>query len=104
MEMDDHAPMPGNTGPDRPATSPALGAEAARDLLAERFMDSALPALELLSVHLGLELGLYRALDGGATETDLATRAGIAPRYAREWLEQQTVAGFLDCDDTSVDG
>jgi hypothetical protein len=104
MEMDDHAPMADNTGPDRPATSPALGAEAARDLLAERFMDSALPALELLSVHLGLELGLYRALDGGATETDLATRAGIAPRYAREWLEQQTVAGFLDCDDTSVDG
>src|SRR5262249_16610162 len=91
MEMDDHTPMPDTTDPDRPPASSALGEEAARDILAERFIDSAIPALELLSVHLGLELGLYRALDGGATETELATRAGIALRYAREWLEQQTV-------------
>ena len=27
---------------------------------------------------------------------ELAERAGIAPRYAREWLEQQAVAGLLD--------
>src|SRR5215475_1561084 len=99
--MDDHTTMPDSTGPDRPAASSALGEDAARDILAERFVDSAIPAMELLSVHLGLELGLYRALDGGATEDELATRAGIAPRYAREWLEHQTVSGFLDCDDAS---
>jgi SAM-dependent methyltransferase len=76
-------------------------ADEARDLLADRLVDSTIPALELLSVHLGLELGLYRAIDGGVTEDELASRAGIAPRYAREWLEHQTVAGFLDCDDAS---
>jgi hypothetical protein len=27
---------------------------------------------------------------------ELATRVGIAERYAREWLEQQAVAGLLD--------
>ncbi|HEY7176267.1 MAG TPA: methyltransferase domain-containing protein [Micromonosporaceae bacterium] len=79
----------------------APSATEARDLLADRLVDSAIPAMELLSVHLGLELGLYRALDSGATEDELATRAGIAPRYAREWLEHQTVSGFLDCDDAS---
>src|SRR5262245_43067216 len=77
-------------------------AEEARDLLAERLVDSAVPALELFSVHLGLELGLYGAFDGGLTESDLAVRAAIAPRYAREWLEQQVVAGIVDCDDPSV--
>jgi hypothetical protein len=25
--------------------------------------------------------------------------AAIAPRYAREWLEQQAAAGHLACDD-----
>lgn len=31
-----------------------------------------------------------------ATSAELADRAGIAERYAREWLEQQAVAGVLD--------
>jgi 2-polyprenyl-3-methyl-5-hydroxy-6-metoxy-1,4-benzoquinol methylase len=29
----------------------------------------------------------------------LAEAAGISPRYAREWLEQQAVAGFIEVDD-----
>ena len=86
-------------------------AESARDQLAQRLVDSAVPAMELFAVHLGLELGLYRALDdastnpsdgqstGGLTEAELAARAGIAPRYAREWLEHQVVSGFITCDD-----
>jgi SAM-dependent methyltransferase len=60
--------------------------------------------METLGVYLGVELGLYRALAdlGEATEAEVAGRAGIAPRYAREWLEQQAVAGFLACDDPTL--
>ena len=57
-------------------------------------------AAELASVWLGLRLDLYELLrgDGPATVAELAERAGIDIRYAREWLEQQAVAGFLDAD------
>ncbi len=56
---------------------------------------------ELLTVYIGSQLGLYDQLlqAGSATPAALAARAAIAPRYAREWLEQQAVAGFLTVDD-----
>src|SRR5215475_14228560 len=88
------------TRPSEPSGDP-VGTDEARDLLADRLMDSAMQALELFTVHLGIELGLYRALDGGVREDELAIRAGIAPRYAREWLEQQVVAGIVDVDNPS---
>ncbi len=68
------------------------------DALAERLLGATLGALELHSVYLGSELGLYDTLerDGALTPDELAEQAGIAPRYAREWLEQQAVAGILD--------
>jgi 2-polyprenyl-3-methyl-5-hydroxy-6-metoxy-1,4-benzoquinol methylase len=64
----------------------------------QRLADATTGTLELYAVHLGRELGLYEQLDrlGPATPAELADRAGIHPRYAREWLEQQAVAGFLD--------
>jgi 2-polyprenyl-3-methyl-5-hydroxy-6-metoxy-1,4-benzoquinol methylase len=76
-----------------------------RDALAGRLFDAALGAFDLLSIHLGLDLGLYEALrdDGPATATELAGRAGIDARYAREWLEQQAVTGILDVDDVTAD-
>src|SRR5512132_1688859 len=63
----------------------------AREALAERLIDDVTGALETLGVYLGLELGLYQALADleTATQAELAATAGIAPRYAREWLEQQ---------------
>ena len=68
------------------------------DALVERLFGATLGALELFSVYLGVELGLYRTLErhGALTPDELADRAGIAPRYAHEWLEQQAVAGFLE--------
>lgn len=68
------------------------------EALAERLFEATIGALELHSVHLGMKLGLYGALASGdaASPSDLAERAGIAERYAREWLEQQAVAGFVD--------
>jgi len=73
----------------------------AREALAQRLVDDVTRALETLSVYLGLELGLYQALAdlGAATEAEIAAAAGIAPRYAREWLEQQATARYVACDD-----
>jgi hypothetical protein len=72
-----------------------------REVLAGRLVDGLTQAMEMFGVYLGVELGLYRALDelGSATEGELAGHAGVAVRYAREWLEQQAVAGYLACDD-----
>lgn len=70
------------------------------DQLAERLFTATISALELCSIYLGVELGLYRVLsrDGALTAAELSTRAEIAPRYAVEWLEQQAVAGLLSVD------
>jgi 2-polyprenyl-3-methyl-5-hydroxy-6-metoxy-1,4-benzoquinol methylase len=63
----------------------------------------ALAAMELANVELGIRLNLYDALAGagGLTPSDLAAQAGIAERYAQEWLEQQAVAGVVEVDDVS---
>ena len=62
-----------------------------------------LATMELANVELGIRLGLYEALAGAGpvTPAELADRAGIAERYAREWLEQQAVAGVVEVDDTT---
>ncbi|MGH2450139.1 MAG: methyltransferase domain-containing protein, partial [Candidatus Limnocylindria bacterium] len=72
--------------------------------LAERLGGAALGAYELLTVYLGHKLGLYRALAdrGDAAAADLATATGTNERYAREWLEQQAVAGILEVDDAEA--
>jgi 2-polyprenyl-3-methyl-5-hydroxy-6-metoxy-1,4-benzoquinol methylase len=74
------------------------------DALVERLFDATLGALELFSVYLGAELGLYQALErhGAMTPDELADHAGIAPRYAREWMQQQAVAGLLEVDETET--
>lgn len=66
-----------------------------------RLFDAALGAIDVITVYVGDRLGLYRTLAerGGLTAPELADAAGIHPRYAREWLEQQAVTGFLDVDD-----
>jgi len=45
----------------------------------------------------GDRLGLYKELAarGPATSAELASRAGIAERYAREWLGAMASAGYL---------
>ena len=48
------------------------------------------------AVYLGDRLGLYRALAAAGPRRRASWRAaGIAERYAREWLEQQAAAGIL---------
>ena len=60
--------------------------------------------LELLSVHLGRRLGLYDP-SGMPARSPSRPRDpyAIALRYAREWLEQQAVAGFVTVDDPDAD-
>src|SRR5512132_2305482 len=70
---------------------------AACDALVERLFQAAVATFDLFSVYLGDRLGLYRALAdcGSSTAGELAQAAGINPRYAREWLEQQAATGIL---------
>lgn len=72
--------------------------EDLRAELAGRLFQAGLHSVELMNVYLGDALGLYRALHlgGPATAAELAERAGIAERYAREWLESQAVSGILE--------
>jgi predicted O-methyltransferase YrrM len=64
---------------------------------AERLFASALGAADILATYLGDRLGWYRSLvaHGPSTVAELAERTGTSPRYAREWLEHQAVAGVL---------
>jgi hypothetical protein len=69
------------------------------------FFGGALGAIDMFTAYLGLRLGLYQDLADhpGTTPGALARRTGIEPRYAREWLEQQTVTGIVDCADRAAD-
>ena len=87
-------------------SEPAPGtSDQARDALVERLFLATVGTLELYSVYLGWRLGLYGVLrDTGPLSSDeLATEAGIDARYAREWLEQQAVAGLVEVADAHDD-
>jgi 2-polyprenyl-3-methyl-5-hydroxy-6-metoxy-1,4-benzoquinol methylase len=79
-------------------------AEERAGALAERLFTAGLGTIDLFTVYLGVRLGLYATIaeHGPVTSHQLADRAGIAERYAREWLEQQTVTGLLDCADRTA--
>jgi SAM-dependent methyltransferase len=78
--------------------------DARRDALVERLFGSALGAMDLLCVYLGDRLGMYRALadEGPSTSAELASVTGVNERYAREWLEQQAMAGILETPDAGA--
>jgi hypothetical protein len=68
--------------------------------LAERLRLATLGYFDVLTTYLGQKLGLYQALaEGPLSAGALAARTATHPRYAREWLEQQAVAGLLAVDD-----
>ena len=79
----------------------ASSADTRRDELVERLFGNALGAMDLLCVYLGDRLGMYKALadTGPSTSAELASEAGVNERYAREWLEQQAMAGILEAQD-----
>jgi SAM-dependent methyltransferase len=79
------------------ASRPAPEADAAVSV-ASRVMTAAMGTLDILVIALGERLGYYRLLAGREplTPPGLAAASGTAPRYAREWLEQQAVTGLLE--------
>ena len=57
-------------------------------------------ALSVPLVRIGDRLGLYKTLqaEGPMTADELAMKADIAERYAREWLSHQAASGYLTYD------
>src|SRR5690349_19901918 len=78
-----------------------MGSEESRCALMGRLGQAILGTMDLVNMYLGERLGLYRALAAGgpATSAELADRAGIVERYAREWLDHQAVGAILTVDD-----
>lgn len=70
---------------------------AVREAFVERITRSCLGFLDVATLYIGLQLGLYRAFAeaGPATTSQLAQRSGTVERYVREWAEQQAVTGLL---------
>src|SRR5690242_13540939 len=87
-----------------PDASPTDPIAAQRDALSNRLDAASTGMAELCTVYLGERLGYYQALaaDGPLTPSELAARTATQERYAREWLEQQTVAGFLSVEDPAL--
>ena len=85
-------------------TADSRPSEAGQSPLDERIFAAVIASFELAAVHLGVRLGWYQALtEAAATAPELAERTGTDPRYAREWLEQQAVAGYLYVDDVRAE-
>ena len=83
-------------------TDQAGGAGMTSDELGTRLFEACLGAFDVFSVYLGDRLGYYRALAAvdSVTSDQLAQATDTAERYAREWLEQQAMTGFLLVEDT----
>lgn len=73
--------------------------QARADEFVGKAMGDVSGAMTVLLCMLGDRLGLFTALtEGPATSAQLAARAGIAERYAREWLAGLAASGYLDYD------
>lgn len=74
--------------------------EAAVGAFAQRVLADGTASITIMMAALGDRLGLFRSLaaDGPATPAQLAARAGIVERYAREWLAALAAAGYLTHD------
>ena len=73
--------------------------DAGVEAYSDRAVNALLGFAELSSIVLGDSLGWYAALaeagGAGMTPAELAALTSTQERYAREWLEQQSVAGFV---------
>ena len=74
--------------------------EAKLGAFMERVLGDAAGMMASTLATLGDRLGLFRALAdaGPATSEELAARAGVNERYAREWLRGMHAAGYVELD------
>ncbi|HYP30171.1 MAG TPA: class I SAM-dependent methyltransferase [Blastocatellia bacterium] len=85
--------------------TPQMGFPPAMDMarlqgFMNRIMNDLSGAVASIMCAIGDRLGLFKslAIAGPATSEDLAARAGIKERYAREWLYAMTSAGYVTYD------
>ena len=78
---------------------------AQRDAFVERLLQSTAGLFDIYSIYIGHRLGYYKTLAGGepVTPIDLAGQTATQERYAREWLEQQTVTGILEVENPEAE-
>lgn len=71
---------------------------------ADKLFGDLLGAMSTFAASVGVTLGWYEAIaaSGPVTSTEMAAATATDERYAREWLEQQTVAGYLRVADAAV--
>jgi SAM-dependent methyltransferase len=63
----------------------------------ERVLMSAIEGMDVVVAAIGDRLGYYAAMDKQSlTPPELAAATQTSPRYAREWLEHQAVAGYAE--------
>lgn len=81
------------------APEPLLPEETAAQV-GQRGMQAISGALACMCINIGHKLGLFSHLKrlGPCTSADLAATAGLSERWVREWLYQQSAAGFVSCD------
>jgi SAM-dependent methyltransferase len=70
------------------------------EALVERLFMEGVGTMHLMSVYLGVKLGLFGALadGGGQTADELAKATGLDAWYVREWLQAETIAGLVTAD------
>jgi 2-polyprenyl-3-methyl-5-hydroxy-6-metoxy-1,4-benzoquinol methylase len=87
------------------AQPPVEQVEQERDAFIDTLLEATSGVWKIFTIYLGKELGYYEALaDGeGHTSSDLAKATNTNERYAREWLEQQTVADILTVDNPDAE-
>jgi len=80
-------------------TAVATEANPIEELVGRLFMEG-VGTMHVMSVYLGVKLGLFKALTDGGPQTaaELANATGLDAWYVREWLQAETVAGLVTAD------
>jgi len=75
--------------------------DAKLEALANKAMGDVAGAMGLLMAYLGDQAGLYASLEAhGPIRSDaLAERAGLEPKYVREWLSSNAALGYVSYDE-----
>ncbi len=84
-------------------TTQPITDQAKAEAFVEKVLDDTSGLTVTVLAAIGDRLGLFKdlATNGPATSAQLAARAGINERYAREWLGGMTSAGYLEYDPAS---
>src|SRR6266404_3632364 len=82
----------------------ATEANPVEELVGRLFIEG-VGTMHVMSVYLGVKLGLFKALteDGPQTAAQLAGATGLDTWYVREWLQAETIAGLVTADSEDID-